>query len=393
MSVFEVRDRSWLFDFSLAVATSLLVIGFGWDDVETGLAAFVLAASLLFRRSNPTLALGIGIVGALALLGVATTPPAAIAIVPMLVYSMARWSGGRRGLIALVAGLFGAVLGPLRWTGSSLDADRFAPFVMTLIACAAIIVGAYLLGSRLRESRQRRRERQAETIREQQLVEAELRQRAQVASISERNRIARELHDIVAHSLSVIVVQAEGGRALAAKRPAAAPEVFATIAETGRQALAETRHIVGLLRGESGPSDPMVYAPTPGLDDLADLVRRTSDAYELSVFGSPPAVSQALGLTVYRIVQESLTNVLKHAGPSARARVTVAFTAEAIEIEVVDDGMGVAAPSGPSGHGHEGMRERVAVHGGQLSVGPRVGGGFAVRAWLPLQASSVLAAG
>ncbi len=384
MSVFEVRDRAWLFDFCLAAVVGLAVVGLAGHDVDAALASSVLAASLLFRRSHPSVALSLGIVGSLALLGVADTPQPAIVVVPILVYSVARWSDGRHGLIALVAALFGAVLGPLRWTGQSLDAGSFVPFAITLVACAAIVAGAYLLGSRLREARQRQRERQEEAIRERKLVESEQQQRAQVATISERNRIARELHDIVAHSLSVIVVQAEGGRALSAKRPEAAPDVFGTIAETSRQALAETRHIVGLLRGEAGPSDPTAYAPTPGLEDLASLVHRTSETYEYSSFGAPPPVSQALGLSSYRIVQESLTNVLKHAGPGARARVTVAYTADAIELEINDDGVGSAATPGPAGHGQEGMRERVTLHGGWIAAGPRVGGGYQVRAWLPL---------
>lgn len=400
MSVFEVRDRSWLFDFCLTVAVMMLAVGIGGEMLDTGdsaemlgasVASFVLTLSLLFRRSHPSLALLVGIGGALGLVTTTDTPQFSIVVVPMLVYGLARWPGGRHGLVGLVAGLCGAVLGPLRWTGASLDAENFVPFAMTMVACGAIVVGAYLLGTRLREARQRQRERQAEEVRERQLVEAEQQQRAQVAAISERNRIARELHDIVAHSLSVIVVQAEGGRALSARRPEAAPEVFGTIAETSRQALAETRQIVSLLRGESGPSAPAAYAPTPGLDDLSSLVRRTSDTFEFTCFGTPPSVSQALGLTTYRIVQESLTNVLKHAGTSARARVTVAYTADAIEIEVTDDGRGAAANGGPTGHGQEGMRERVALHGGQLSVGPRVGGGYVVRAWLPLQAVRVRA--
>ncbi len=387
MSVFEVRDRSWLFDFCLAVGVSLLAAVFVGSDGETMIATVVLCSSLMLRRSQPAAALALGVLGALGLLAFAGAPSFAVVVVPLLIYGLARWSSARLGQLALVAGLIGSVLGPLRWTGPVNDGDSFAPFAMTAVASGSIVVGSYLLGSRLREAQQRQRERRDEAVRERVLVEAEQQQRAQVATISERARIARELHDIVAHSLSVIVVQAEGGRALSAKRPEAAPEVFGTIAETSRQALAETRHIVSLLRGEAGQSDPTVYAPTPGLDDLPALVRRTSEAFELTCFGTPPPVGQALGLTAYRIVQESLTNVLKHAGSGARARVTVAYTGPAIELEIVDDGAGAAANPGPAGHGQEGMRERVAVQGGRLSAGPRVGGGYAVRAWLPLPAA------
>jgi signal transduction histidine kinase len=202
-------------------------------------------------------------------------------------------------------------------------------------------------------------------------------------TVEERARIARELHDIVAHSLSVIVVQAEGGRALAAKRPERAAEVLGTIAETSREALEEMRRMVQLLRSGNGEPEKAAYLPTPGLEDLADLVRKTSEIAQFTVFGAVPKVSRALGLSAYRIVQESLTNVLKHAGPDAVARVTVAYTAEAVEIEVSDDGRGASAGSDGLGHGLQGMRERVALHGGTFTSAPRPEGGFTVRARLP----------
>jgi signal transduction histidine kinase len=389
MAGLEMRDRGWVFDFVLAGAVTLLAVTPMADEPVIAAMSALLCSSLMFRRSLPALGLGLGLLGAVGMLAISAQPVPAIVVVPMLIYGLARWSSGPYGRIALVAGLLGALLGPLVWLGVSGTYQQVVTFGMTALASAAIVLGAYLLGSRRRESRLRERERREAATRQQMLVEAEQAQRAQVATISERARIARELHDIVAHSLSVIVVQADGGRALAAKRPEAALEVFGTIAETSRQALTETRHIVGLLRGEPGPTDPGGYSPTPGLDEVAELVRRTSSAFELSVFGTPPAVSQALGLTVYRIVQESLTNVLKHAGPGASARVTVAYTADGIEIEVTDDGAGAAVPQSPPGHGHEGMRERVAVHGGQLAIGPRIGGGYTVRATLPLDETRV----
>jgi signal transduction histidine kinase len=154
------------------------------------------------------------------------------------------------------------------------------------------------------------------------------------------------------------------------------------------------RRIVGVLRG--GEAEESAYAPLPGLADIPELVRSTSDTAELASYGQQPDVSPAIGLTAYRVVQESLTNVLQHAGPAARARVTLAFTADAIEIEVSDDGRGATnpgsggvppgmdtAPDG-AGHGLQGMRERVTVLGGTLSAQPRRGGGYAVRATLPL---------
>ena len=153
--------------------------------------------------------------------------------------------------------------------------------------------------------------------------------------------------------------------------------------------------MVGLLRSDPGEEESTAYRPAPGLKEIADLVRKTSDTAEFTTFGNPPPVSAALGLTVYRLVQESLTNVLKHAGPAAGVRVTLAYTADSIELEVSDNGRGAAAapadttqPGGPplasTGHGLQGMYERVALHGGQLTAQPRAGGGFVVRASLPL---------
>jgi signal transduction histidine kinase len=181
----------------------------------------------------------------------------------------------------------------------------------------------------------------------------------------------------------VIVVQAEGGRALAAKHPDQAPAVLATIAETSREALEEMRKMVGLLRSGGAEPEQVTYRPTPGLTDLAELVRKTSDTAEFTAFGTVPRVSPALGLSAYRVVQESLTNVLKHAGPRAAARVTVAYTADSIEIEISDNGRGDAASPDRLGHGLQGMRERVALHGGSMSAEPRPGVGFVVRVWLP----------
>jgi signal transduction histidine kinase len=293
--------------------------------------------------------------------------------------------------------LVGAVLGPLRWAlGVSDTSTGLIYLAMGVTGCAGIVIAAYLVGSRIREGAEVSRERQLSELERSRLMLAEQQQRAAVAAVDERNRIARELHDIVAHSLSVIVVQAEGGKALAVKRPEQASEVLGTIAETSRAALEEMRRMVGLLRSGRGEDEQTSYLPAPGLDDVADLVHRTSGSAELAVFGEPPPVSQALGLTAYRIVQESLTNVLKHAGPDARARVTLAYTATSVEIEVVDDGQGGVAEDDGQGHGLQGMAERVALHGGSLSTGPRPDGGFTVRASLPLAdapASSGLFAG
>ena len=209
---------------------------------------------------------------------------------------------------------------------------------------------------------------------------AALQRQAEQAAAAERARIARELHDIVAHHLSVIVLQAAGARASGK----AAGSALEKIENSGRQALAETRRLLGVLRDTDEETG---LAPQPGiseLDTLADSVRAAGLPVNLVIDGDPAAVPAAVDVSVYRIVQEALTNVLKHAGP-ARADVTIDCADEAVTIEVTDDGTrepGNRTPVG--GHGLAGMRERVAIFGGELHAGPRPGGGFAVQARLPL---------
>jgi signal transduction histidine kinase len=207
-----------------------------------------------------------------------------------------------------------------------------------------------------------------------------LERRAEEAAAAERVRIARELHDIVAHHLSVMVLQAAGARASGND----AGPALEKIERSGRQALAETRRLLGVLR-DSQEDDGLV--PQPGISDLAalaDSVRTAGVPVSLAIHDDLEELPAAISVSAYRIVQEALTNVLKHAGP-ARADVTIGCTDGAVTIEVTDDGAG--SPAGglrTGGQGLAGMHERVAVFGGELLVGPRPGGGFAVRARLPL---------
>jgi signal transduction histidine kinase len=207
-----------------------------------------------------------------------------------------------------------------------------------------------------------------------------LQRAAERAVAEERARIARELHDIVAHHLSVVVLQAAGARA--SGRPAAA--ALEKIEDSGRQALTEMRRLLGVLRA---PREEFRLTPQPGLGELAALaesVRAAGLPVRLVVDGDHAALPSAVGVSAYRIVQEALTNVLKHAGP-AHAEVAVGWADGAVMIEVTDDGSGnPAAGAQAGGHGLAGMRERAAVFGGELVAGPRPSGGFAVRARLPL---------
>jgi signal transduction histidine kinase len=209
---------------------------------------------------------------------------------------------------------------------------------------------------------------------------AALERQAEQAAVAERARIARELHDIVAHHLSVVVLQAAGARA-SGRSPDTALE---KIENSGRQALAETRRLLGVLR-DTGEETGL--APRPGvgeLDALAASVRAAGLPVNLVISGDQAALPAAVDVSVYRIVQEALTNVLKHAGP-ARADVTIGCAAQAVTIEVTDNGSGQDGDgTRAGGHGLAGMRERAAIFGGELCAGPRPGGGFAVRARLPL---------
>jgi signal transduction histidine kinase len=219
------------------------------------------------------------------------------------------------------------------------------------------------------------------------LAEAEERAEAQRqhsarAVAEERLRIAQELHDVVAHSMSVIAVQAGMGVHVIDRRPEDAKAALEAISHTSRRTLQEMRRLLGVLRDEEGE---LLHSPAPGLADLprlVDDVRGAGVPVELAVEGEQQEVPHAVELSVYRLVQEGLTNVIKHAG-KASASVTVRCLPSTVEVEVIDDGRGAASSNGASGHGLQGMQERVALWGGTLQAGPRQGGGFRVLAELP----------
>ena len=236
----------------------------------------------------------------------------------------------------------------------------------------AIFGGTWLAGRAMR----RRRGRERELILERE-------EKARPAVLEERTRIARELHDVVAHAVSVIVLQARGARHALGKEPDDARDAIDAIEETATQALGEMRRLLGLLRADD---EEVALAPQPSLAHLDTLVAHVRDAglpVEVRVEGRPRELAPGVDLSAYRIVQEALTNALKHAG-QARARVVVHYGDEVLELEVADTGAGDANGGGGGGHGLAGMRERVAVFGGELESGPRSEGGFAVRARLPL---------
>jgi signal transduction histidine kinase len=200
----------------------------------------------------------------------------------------------------------------------------------------------------------------------------------------ERARIARELHDLVAHNVSVMVVQAGGERHALGEEQESTRAVLASIEQAGRQALAEARRLLGMLRSKDDAEELEPQPSVDHIDVLVEQVERAGLPVGLTVEGERMPLPAGVDLCAYRIVQEGLTNALKHAGP-ARAEVLLRYAPRTLDVEVRDDGRGASQANGAGGgHGLIGMRERVALYGGELETGPRVGGGFEIRAHLPL---------
>ncbi len=267
------------------------------------------------------------------------------------------------------------------WRTAVAAALTFATGLVILIAdpdsvdLGAILFFGFMFGTPWAAGRAIRHRRLRETQLEQEKVDAE------AAIAEERTRIARELHDVVAHAISVIVLQARGGRKLLDDEPEEARHALDAIERTASQALGEMRRLLGLLRESD---EELALAPQPTLARLDDLVRRVREAglpVELAVEGEPAELPPGVDLSAYRIVQEALTNALKHAGP-ATARVTVRYAEGELDLEVADDGAG-GGNGGGAGQGLAGIRERVAVFGGDVEAGSRPEGGYAVRARLP----------
>jgi signal transduction histidine kinase len=291
-------------------------------------------------------------------------------------------------LVSAIAVLLG--YGVAEGLGGSSWLGAHVPVFRTVLAAA----GAWLVGFLVRRQLQARADHIAMLAERAELLAARQDESERRATLAERLRIAQELHDIVAHHISVVVIQAQGAQRIIDSDPARAKAAMADVERTGRTALEEMRHLLGLLRtGEPAavPGPDSSYVPPAGLadiDSLAERLRQAGLAVTVVRQGEPAEVPEDVGLTVYRIVQESLTNVMKHAGP-ATATVELDFSGT-IAVTVTDDGRGAsAALAGPpgAGRGTAGMRERVAALGGQLSAGPRPGGGYRVHATIPLESS------
>lgn len=388
--------HDWALDGALALAMFLLTVVPYWvvgayngvPPLLWMVALTLMVVPLVLRRHSPLLMLAGCTLAGLVQLLVCSIFTAPLIVLPIVAYSVARFIPGPPARLVVLVGAVGAVLGPMRWTFSGLGMQPTLRSMITVMlqafVCLGLIITPYAIGRRVRESSEAHLDRVAAAEERYQMLLGERDQQARLAESRARAVIARELHDIVAHSLSIMIVQAEGGRALAAKKPEAAAQALDTIAETGRDALTEMRRIVGVLRREPDADTTADYTPAPRLGEISELVQRATDRAHLRIIGDPPRVSHALELTVYRVVQEALTNFLKHAGPDATATVTLTYAAAEILIEVIDNGPGLAPATAHHGHGLRGMAERVTSMGGRLEAHPLPRGGFVVRAVLPL---------
>jgi signal transduction histidine kinase len=279
-------------------------------------------------------------------------------------YTAGAYTDGRRHRIAIVIGIAAAAIWLIWSYAAGASNDNTVP-------SAFFAAVAWLAGRAMR-----RRQQLVE------LLEREREDRIRATVAEERARIARELHDVVAHNVSVMVIQAQAGPRLVEDREQTVG-AFSAIEASGREALVELRRLLGILRVGD---EQLAIGPQPGLGSLTGLVDQLRDAglpVELRVEGAPTTLPAGVDLAAYRIVQEALTNTLKHTG-RAHTAVTVRYGADTVELEVIDDGAGEPAALDGSGHGLIGMRERASLYGGRLDVGPQPDGGFAVRASLPV---------
>jgi signal transduction histidine kinase len=379
---------AWLFDSGLAlVAAGLSTAFFVFELVGSGLSRGILALGyalalvhtlpLVARRRFPGAVLALGVASGLAVAALGLSPIVLGVAILVAVYSVAAYGTRWVSLASLAAAEVGSV-------AVQLTPGRFqAP---TVVSNALVIGAAWLLGHFVgvrRAYTARLEERTAE-------LEQAREELARRAVTKERLRLARELHDVVAHAMSVIAVQSGVGAHVASTQPEEAAKALSAIEATSRAALEELRRLLGVLRQDSEPQGDLT--PVPGLADLDSLLAEVSKAglgVRLRVEGTPSQLPAGVDLSAYRIVQEALTNVVKHAGP-ARAQVRIRYGDQEVTVEVTDDGRGVGALAGDGragvGHGLIGMRERVAAFNGDLEASPRPGGGFRVAARLPLAA-------
>jgi signal transduction histidine kinase len=336
----------------------------GRERIVVAIAGPLMASTVAVRRRYPA---GAGITAALLadVVAIAWKPPNTVSFgIAWLcsIYALTVWTT----TLLFAIGVTVMALPPLVAVAIRGEPKGGASF--TLITLVVMLLVRRVVGDRERRA---------------QIAERERDLAAREAVVEERARIARELHDVIAHHVSMIVLQAGAERRVLHGANPSTREVLETVERTGRSALNEMRRLLGMLRSDA--NEPL--APQPGLSDVPTLVTQLRDAglrVELHVEGERRELPVGIELSAYRIVQEALTNALKHAG-EARASVDIRYGSDSLELEIADDGTGGSAPVSSGGHGLVGMRERVALCGGRLDAGRRPSGGFAVRVLLPIQ--------
>ena len=365
-------------DLALALALGLLAQAEVWltsagdgQRVATAIAAAVMCTALAWRRGSPLLAT-LAVVGAVGVLGVVEELPTAVFLLPVTLvalYSLGVYESSQRAALGLAAAL--VVLG----VTTARDPDA----TVTDLTAPALLFGAAWTTGRVMRSRGA----QTATLeRRAALLEAEQHEREQAAAAAERARIARELHDIVAHRVSTMVIQSDSGLATA-DEPERSRLAFEAIGQSGRQALGELRRLLGLLRADGQPSG---VEPQPGLARLDDLIadmERAGLHVDARVEAGLPSIAPGLDLAAYRVVQEGLTNALRHGNGSAS--VSVRADNRGLSLEVRNSLSSVPSAIRGADQGLAGVRERVRLFGGEVSAVP-AGDEFVLHAWLPLEA-------
>lgn len=348
---------------------------------------FVLSSAMVvplaWRRTRPVRAGAAVVAACIVLWALGLEPLAGLVAVPLVIYAVAAYGPAWASRTVLGLGLLGGVLLTTRNLHNTAETGVLG---LTISAVYTVLIWMLVLFSWTLGDLTRVRQQQLRTLTDRaRRLETEQQQERALAAADERAHIAREMHDIVAHSLSVIITQSDGARYAAAASPAVATEALATVAATARTSLAEMRRLLGVLRH----GDESTTRPLPGLADLDELFlgfRAAGLPLAVEQLGTPRrTLPPGAELTAYRLLQESLTNVLKHAGPLARARTSVRWLQRGLQIDVFDDGRGAAAIDSTAGGGNglRGMRERISLYDGSLAAGPAAGGGFQVSAFLP----------
>lgn len=383
-------------------ALVLLVLSFGFltapmeegwqgNEVAAALVAPALSAVVLLRRRWPQRMLLLGFLTGLAQIAFDVPALPGNWAFLVIVYTIASLPPRTPARLALGGCLATPVVVTLRWPENSGEHDTTNAVLSTIFLTIAFCL-AWVLGDSVRT----RKAYYAELEERANRLEREREREARMAVVAERARIARELHDVVAHNVSAMVVQADGAAYVLDSSPEQTRSALHTISGTGRQALTEMRRLLGVLRSEeAGTTDRALenYVPQPGVEQLADLVdqvRETGLPVDFGIEGTPRPLPRGVELTAYRIVQEALTNTRKHGGHGVVATVRLTYGERSLTVLAEDDGRGAQRElyeergADGLGHGLIGMRERAGMVGGVLVAGPRVGGGFRIAATLPL---------